>query len=72
MTLRSGKQFKPQPSSCSMAEEDSTPTVPTDMAELMKMFLEDRKRMERELAEERRKRDEDVARRERELAEECR
>ena len=55
-----------------MAEEESTPVVPTDMTELMKMFLEDHKRMERELTEERRRWDEEVARRERELAEERR
>ena len=72
MTLGSGKQFKPQKAEGSMDEEGPSAPVPADMAEFMRMFFDDRKRMERELAEERRRRDEEVARREMELAEERR
>ena len=55
MTTRSGKKYKKD----EMTDEGTT-TGGVGLAEMMKLFMEDRKRREDDLAQERRRRDEEV------------
>ena len=66
MTTRSGRRYKKG----EMAEEDTTGGV--GVAEMMRLFLEDRKRREEELVEERRRREEEFAEERRRREEEVR
>ena len=54
MTTRSGRKYRKE----EMAQEETTGGV--GVAEMMRLFLEDRKRREEELAEERRRREEEL------------
>ena len=54
----------------SMTKEETRVPAAGDLTEFMRMFLEDHRRMEQELAEERRRRDTELMRKEKELSEE--
>ena len=61
MTTRSGQSFKSKESSKSeMTETSGAEAKMVRVSDIMKLFLEDRKKREEEIAEERRRREEEI------------